>query len=259
MTRSMTEEAAVAPTPKKTTATTKSAAGKAVPATKRTTNGASTTRRAAARPAPAAEAEVADEDLVAEDSFAEDEDLYTDDPYNYPPPTYSVATVDRRSAWRILAALATLVAILLVTALVFLVVKVNAQDAASSRRTAVLAAAKKYGVYLSSYTYKNLTGNGSDWALVTENATASFNRDFSATSGQLGQLLKQYNASATGKVLDAGISSVSSSRAVVLLFIDQTVTNSANKSAPVSQPLRVQLTMLHQHGKWLIDHLDLPN
>jgi Mce-associated membrane protein len=253
MTRSTTEEAAVAPTPKKTTATTKSAAGKAA-AVKRSTNGASTTRRAP-RPSPVAEPEVVDEDAVTEDSFAEDEDLYADDAYDYPA---AVASVDRGSAWRILAALATLVAILLVTALIFLVVKVNAQDAANSRRTAVLAAAEKYGVYLSSYSYKNLTGNGSDWSLVTENATPSFNKDFSATSTQLGQLLKQYNASATGKVVAAGISSVSSSRAVVLIFIDQTVTNSANKSTPVSQPLRVQLTMSHQHGKWLIDSLELP-
>ena len=48
------------------------------------------------------------------------------------------------------------------------------------------------------------------------------------------------------------------SKAVVLLFIDQSVTNSVQKPNSVTQPLRVRLTMLRQNGKWLIDNLEVP-
>jgi hypothetical protein len=51
---------------------------------------------------------------------------------------------------------------------------------------------------------------------------------------------------------------VNSSRAVALLFIDQTVTNTVQKPNSVTQPLRVELTMVHQNGRWLIDALQVP-
>jgi Mce-associated membrane protein len=260
----------VATTPKKSTVTsrtpTKAAASKAQPG-KRAANVASSGTRTerplrAGRPAPAATNAIIDESVESEeldDLPIDDDGNYVDEGTDYGPPVYPGIQSDR-SPRRIYAALAALVAVLLVAALVVLIDKNGAQSAASARRDDVIAAATKYGGYLSSYSYKNLTGNGSDWKLVTQNATASFNKDFASTSGSLGQLLQQYNATATGKVIAAGISSVTTSKAVVLLFIDQTVTNSANKSStPQTQPLRVILTLLHQHGRWLIDSLQLPS
>jgi Mce-associated membrane protein len=263
MARSTTEEGFVATTPKKTGVTSRTPT-KAAPAKtaagKRAINGAGSP--AARRPRGAGRTGSATTDTLIDDQYEGEDQAGADEqgpPVTYEEPNYS-SRPPVRSPRRMLAVLGALVAVLFVAALIVLVDKNGAQNAASARRAEVLAAAQKYGVYLSSYSYKNLTGNGSDWKLVSANATASFNHDFSQTSGSLGQLLRQYNATATGKVVAAGISSVTTSKAVVLLFIDQTVTNSANKSStPQTQPLRVLLTMVHQHGRWLIDSLQLPN
>ena len=166
----------------------------------------------------------------------------------------------------LVVAIAALVAAGLVTVFAYSVWHMRTVDARNARLSAqsklgasALAAATTYGGYLSSYNYKTLHASNSAWAKVEANATASFKKDFTSTSGSLGNLLTQYNATATGKVIAAGVQSVSSTRAVVLLFVDQTVTNTVQKPNSVTQPLRVQLTMQRQNGKWLIDNLQVPN
>jgi Mce-associated membrane protein len=171
----------------------------------------------------------------------------------------SSAQAARRPAFRLPVVVAGLVIAILAASSVFFVLKVRHQDSVNSLRSSALTSASTYGGFLASYDYRNLTGPTSAWAQVDAHATASFKKDFTQTSGTLGRVLTQYNATAKGKVVAAGLSSVSGSRAVVLLFIDQTVTNTVQKPNSVTQPLRVQLTMLHQHGQWLIDNLQLPN
>lgn len=150
------------------------------------------------------------------------------------------------------------VVVVLLAATIFLGLKVRSQDNQNGLRSSALTSAKDDGVLLSSYDYRNLTGPGSAWAKVEKSATPAFRKNFLSTSGTLGKLLTQYNATATGKVISAGVASFSSSRAVVLLFIDQTVNNSVQKSASATQPLRTQVTLLRQNGQWLIDDLQVP-
>jgi Mce-associated membrane protein len=173
------------------------------------------------------------------------------------------STIPRRS---LTVGIAAVVAAALIVALAYSLWHTRTVDAENGRLSAqsklgasALTAATTYGGYLSSYDYKTLHSANSAWTQVENNATASFKKDFTSTSGSLGNLLTQYNATATGKVVAAGIQSVSSTRAVVLLFIDQTVTNTVQKPNSVTQPLRVQLTMVRQSGKWLIDNLQVPN
>jgi len=59
-------------------------------------------------------------------------------------------------------------------------------------------------------------------------------------------------------VVESGIETVSDSKAVALLFVDQTVTNTVQKPNSVTQPLRVKLTMLRQNGQWKINRLEVP-
>jgi Mce-associated membrane protein len=151
-----------------------------------------------------------------------------------------------------------LVIAILAGALVFTFLRVRDLNNKNSLASSAMKAASTYGIYLSSYDYKNLNGPGSAWANVESHATTKFRQDFAATSSNLAKLLNQYNATATGKVISVGMSSVTGSRAVALLFIDQTVTNTVQKPNSVTQPLRVELTMLHQHGRWLIDALQVP-
>lgn len=151
-----------------------------------------------------------------------------------------------------------MVIVILAGGLVFATFRIHSQSSQSSLRSSALSAAAKYGVYLSSYDYQNLSGPTAPWTLVETHSTAKFEKDFRSTSGDLSKLLTQYKATAQGQVVAAGLSSVTSSRAVVLLFVDQTVTNTVQKPNTVTQPLRVRLTMLRQGGKWLIDALDVP-
>jgi hypothetical protein len=159
---------------------------------------------------------------------------------------------------RLLVLIGGVVLLLLAGGLVFSLLRVGSLDNSSSLRSSALKAANTYGVYLSSYDYHNLTSPTSDWSLVDKHADAKFRQNFDKTSATLKTLLTQYNAVAVGKVISAGLSSVNGHQAVALLFIDQTVTNTVQKPNSVSQPLRVELTMVREHGQWLIDNLTVP-
>lgn len=168
--------------------------------------------------------------------------------------------------YRIIALLSGAVAVLLLGALIFSLLQlqdkshtISTQNQASALRQSAISAADTYGVYLSSYNYNNLTSSNSTWAEVQSNSTAAFATKFNQTKSTLSTLIKDYHATASGKVVAAGLTSVSSSQAVVLLFIDQTVTNSATKPNTQIEPLRVQLSMMRQNGKWLISDLGVPS
>lgn len=176
-----------------------------------------------------------------------------------PEPVPEAGATPARRRFKLAAVLAAAVVALLVGALIFSVLRLVGDGNQSSLRSSALKAANRYGVYLSSYDYKNLTGPSAPWTLVDESSTASFKADFDKTRASLSTLVKNYHATATGKVVASGLSSVSSRKAVVLLFIDQTVTNSAQKPGTETQPLRVEVVLARQHGKWLIDKLDVPN
>ena len=158
-----------------------------------------------------------------------------------------------------ITALANIVVIaILAGALLFTLIHYNSLPNNTKQRISVLNAAATYGAELSTYNYKNLDGPGSPWALVEANATPAFRKDFAKTSGDLTKLLNQYSATAVGHVIDAGLQTLTSSKAVVLLFIDQDVTNTVQKPNSVTQPLRVLITLVKQNGKWLIDNLQVP-
>lgn len=176
----------------------------------------------------------------------------------HPPVTDSTRPAIRRLAAVAPALVIATVIITLAAGLGVTVLKLRRQDFVNSLRSSALTAATTDAVYASSYDYHNLTGKGSAWSKLEANSTAKFRKDFVSTSGGLGKLLTQYNATAQGKVSAAGISTISASRAVVLLFVDQTVTNTVQKPKSATQPLRVEVTLLREHGKWLIDNLTVP-
>jgi Mce-associated membrane protein len=172
-------------------------------------------------------------------------------------------TGDRASTDRLLP-LVTVVVIAVVivsltAGLVVTIVKLRSQESLNSLRTSAVAAATVDATDAASYNYKNLTGPGSPWSRLEANATPKFRTEFNSTSSGLSKLLVHYDATATGTVKAAGLSSITSSRAVVVLFVDQQVTNSVQKAgATANQPLRVVITLLRQHGRWMIDNLSVP-
>lgn len=208
-----------------------------------------TASRTAAKVAP-----VEVEDVESEDVETEQE----------PSPAEEwVPTAPTGRRFNLLTVVGVALAVLVVAGLVVSVLEWTGSnsryDSQQSLRAGALEAASSYGVYLSSYNYQNLDGAGSPWAEVDAHSTPSFRKDFDSTKSNLTSLVNDYKATATGKVIAAGLNSVNSSRAVALLFIDQTVTNTAQKPGTTTQPLRVELVMARQNGHWLIDKLEVPS
>jgi Mce-associated membrane protein len=70
-------------------------------------------------------------------------------------------------------------------------------------------------------------------------------------------LLTKYDATATATVVAAGMVSASTSRAVALIFLNQKVTNTTQNGKVTSDESRLEITMLHSGGRWLINQVTL--
>jgi Mce-associated membrane protein len=150
--------------------------------------------------------------------------------------------------------LLALVVVGLLAALVSTDLKLRHQEAIGSARNAALAAAKTDSVELASYDYHHLD---QDFGTVRQHSTPSFQASFSQSSSALASVLVRYHATATASVVSAGVVSASTSHATVLVFLVQTVTNSTQRSGPQKAQSRVQMSLLHSHGYWLIDEVKL--
>ena len=151
-----------------------------------------------------------------------------------------------------------IVALLVIAALVaFLVVAesdLTKDNAASNARTSALAAARTDAVELGSYNYRHLSA---DFGIVKSHSTPSFRASFTQSSDSLASLLAKYHATARATVVAAGIVSASTSKAVVLVFLNQTVSNTSKSGGPSTDHSRVEITLLNVNGRWLIDKVNL--
>jgi Mce-associated membrane protein len=130
---------------------------------------------------------------------------------------------------------------------------VSNQNALDSARTADLAAASTYSVDLAAYDYRHLD---QDFGVVLAHSTPSFKRTFTQSSDTLKATLVKYHATAHANVVAAGVVSATTSRAVVLVFLDQTVTNSTQKQ-PTTDRSQVEITLVLSGRTWLIDQVTL--
>ncbi|MBH0778037.1 hypothetical protein [Nocardia bovistercoris] len=126
----------------------------------------------------------------------------------------------------------------------------NTEDAAA----AGLAAARAYAVTLTSVDSGNLDR---DFTAVLDGSTGEFKDMYTRSSGQLRQLLLDNKATGKGTVLDAAVKSASPTKVEVLLFIDQTVTNTASADPRVDRS-RVAMTMELVDGRWLASRVAIP-
>ena len=169
----------------------------------------------------------------------------------------------RGRSWRDtspLAALASAVALILVAAVVFSLLewtsakgKVSTFQRADSLRASAEKAAVAYGTAFGSYDYQDLHGQYAPWTLILSHSTAKFHSDYQQTSNYLQPTLIQYKATAKATIPVSAVSSATSSRAVVLLLLKQTITNSSQKNGPQTTEFLVTMTLVRQHGEWLID------
>jgi Mce-associated membrane protein len=150
--------------------------------------------------------------------------------------------------------LTAVIVLALAGGLVDTTLRLRHQDAVSHARTTALAAVQTYAVYMASYDFRRLDD---DFGKVKQHSTAAFQAKFTQSSNGLVKLLTDYHATASAKVLGAGLVSADTGRAVALVFISQKVTNTAQKSTPPDTQSRLRVTMIHHNGQWLIDNVEL--
>lgn len=91
---------------------------------------------------------------------------------------------------------------------------------------------------------------------VLDGASGEFKDMYTQSSVKLRQLLIDNKATAHGVVVDSAIQSESTDRVVVLLFIDQTVTNTAAPDPRVDRS-RIKMTMQEVDGRWRASKVQL--
>lgn len=91
---------------------------------------------------------------------------------------------------------------------------------------------------------------------VLDGATGEFKDMYTQSSVKLRQLLIDNEATAQGVVVDSAIQSASTGKVVVLLFIDQTVTNTAAPDPRIDRS-RIKMTMEKVDGRWRASKVQL--
>ena len=160
-------------------------------------------------------------------------------------------SVDRRRILLVTVGLVAVVAIAVAVVFGWKLAQANAVDDASA---AALDAARSYAVVLTSVSSDDLDSN---FAAVLDGATGEFKDMYAQSSEQLRQLLVDNNATAEGVVIDAGIKSATATEVEVLLFVDQTVTNTVSPEPRLDRS-RVVMTMELVDGRWLASDVTLP-
>lgn len=92
---------------------------------------------------------------------------------------------------------------------------------------------------------------------VLAGATGEFKDMYSKSSTELRQLLIDNKASAHGVVLESAVQSASKDKVVVLLFVDQSVSNT-NVPDPRIDRSRIKMTMEHVDERWRASKVELP-
>ena len=127
------------------------------------------------------------------------------------------------------------------------------QDDTAAAGRAALAVAQTYAVALTSVDNRNIDQN---FAQVLNGATGEFKDMYSQSASQLRQVLIDNKAVSKGTVVDASIKSASKTEVVVLLFIDQSISNIVNPQPRIDRS-RVRMTMKLVDNHWLASKIDI--
>jgi Mce-associated membrane protein len=152
--------------------------------------------------------------------------------------------------WQVVVILGALVVVLAATVLWEILQTMNA-NATTSAGTNAQNAARSAAQSILSYDYRNLN---SDMTKAEGLTTGSFRQQYEADAPRLLALAKQAQGVVQANVWQAGIVSSSPNQVTVLLFVDQTTTQSSNQTPQLSQN-RVKMTMQKVGGNWLVSNL----
>ena len=102
---------------------------------------------------------------------------------------------------------------------------------------------------LATYDYRDLGGN---FRHVAANCTPRFAGELRQLTAELGPELQQSRAVASATVRSAGVVRADADKAVVAVFVDQTVTNTRSPE-PRTERSRMELTLVKLDGAWRLD------
>ena len=119
----------------------------------------------------------------------------------------------------------------------------------AAQRTAV-----SYAQVLTSVDSNNVDDN---FKQVLDGATGEFKDMYSKSSVELRQLLIENKATAHGVVVESAVQEASKDRAVVLLFIDQSVANTKLPDPRIDRS-RMKMTLEKVDGSWRASKVELP-
>ena len=116
----------------------------------------------------------------------------------------------------------------------------------SDGRASALDAGQRYASDIATYSYQNLDNNLS---LVRDHSTGAFADQYQQVATNLKDLITQYQSESKATVLQAGLVSGDRFNATVIVFLDQTVTNT-NAQQPRVDRNRMQLSLTNMDHDW---------
>ncbi|GAA5119590.1 hypothetical protein [Haloechinothrix salitolerans] len=124
----------------------------------------------------------------------------------------------------------------------------------SAQRDEVLSVAEQIAVDVTTYDYRKIEENFDRVIARSTEKWAEVYRD--ERSEQLADVIVEGKATSEGTVRDAGIAELTEDRAVVVAFVDQTITN-VHTPQPRIDRNRMRLVLREVDGEWLLDRYDL--
>ena len=134
----------------------------------------------------------------------------------------------------------------------------------ASNRADALRVLPRYAAQVLSFDYRHLDANS---AAARPLLSGGYRTEYAASMAKNAKQWKQYHYVVKSSVASAGVSQVSGSSAVVVAFVDQTVSagttskatgksKAKTKTGTAKDLIRLRFTLQREHGKWLLTKLD---
>jgi Mce-associated membrane protein len=166
------------------------------------------------------------------------------------------APTGRSAPWPLLATLAALALVLVVAAAWYGAPRwrtVRAQDTVDEAARSAPAVGERAAAAILSYDYRSLD---TDEAAAARYLTPKYRKEYMRTFDKLVRPnAAKLKAHVEAQVKASGVSHADADRVNVLLFVDQVTTSTANGGDPQPALNRVELSMVKQHGSWLVNDI----
>lgn len=126
-------------------------------------------------------------------------------------------------------------------------------NVAAATRSEVVAEARELALTVTAYDYREIDDY---FAGLQEASTGEFATNFQSATPELRDVVVSTESVVTATVTQAGLTSLTDDRAVVLLFVDQEVSNKALAEPRVDRN-RMVLTLELEGDRWRISALEI--